>query len=219
MPEVTTSPIHLRLLKQALLPGYRLLDLAGGFALHQRLGEPTLNRYRQLINRQIGSTEGKHILDLGCGIGSFRPYFAGRYTGVDVNPAYIEKARAEQSGIFETMDGTRLSFADRSFDEVVTIATLHHIADEDIPKVIKEAVRVCRYPGHFHIIDAILPIKPNPLKSIIFKMDRGEYPRTLEHHLAVIGQAARIVTHEVLTGPVHDTVYVRIESAGGRGDT
>ncbi len=215
MPGETHSASQWQLLRNMLLPGYHLLDLAGGFALHQRLGEPTLSRYRQLIGRHLGDSAGKHVLDIGCGIGSFRRYFAGSYTGIDVNPGYIEKARAEQSGTFEAMDCTRLGFADGSFDDVVTIATLHHISDDEIPKVIGEASRVCRHPGHFHIIDAILPVKSNPLKTLIFKLDRGDYPRTLDHHLTVIGRAAPILMHEVLPGPVHDTVYVRVGRPAG----
>lgn len=204
---------RVHLVKKALLPAYRLLDLAGGFALHQRLGEATLNRYRQLIRRHVGDTSGKRVLDIGCGIGAFRPCFAGSYTGIDINPGYIERARTEQSGTFEAMDCTRLGFADGTFDDVVTIATLHHIADRDVARMIAEAIRVCRQPGHVHIIDAILPVKPNPVKTLIFKLDRGEYPRTLADHLGIIGGGAAIQLHEVLPGPVHDTVYVRLGPA------
>jgi ubiquinone/menaquinone biosynthesis C-methylase UbiE len=114
------------------------------------------------------------------------------------------------------MDCARLSFGDGMFDEVVTIATLHHIADADIPQMIAEALRVGRPTGHFHIVDAIMPVNRNPLKSLIFRLDRGDYPRTLEQHLAVIGRAAPIVAHDVLTGPVHDTVYVRVGPVAGR---
>jgi len=200
----------MELVKAALRPAYRLLDLPGGFALNQRLGELTLERYRRLIALHIGDTRDKHVLDLGCGIGSFRPYFSGPYTGIDINPAYVAKARTLQSGTFEAMDCTRLGFSDGSFDEVVTIATTHHIDDLEMADMIGEALRVCRPGGHFHIIDAILPMAPNPLKTLIFKLDRGNYPRTLERHMAVIRSAACILEHKVLRGPVHDTVYVRV---------
>jgi len=200
----------MRLLKIALLPGYRVLDLAGGFAFHQRLGEATLKRYRQLIIRNVNDATGKHVLDIGCGVGNFRPYFAGEYTGIDINPSYVLRAREQYSGTFEAMDCGRLAFADATFDEVVTIATMHHVADDEVARTIAEAIRVCRPGGYFHIVDAILPVSPNPLKTLIFKLDRGNHPRTLDHHLSVIGGAGRILTHEVLTGPVHDTVYVRV---------
>jgi len=196
--------------KRALSPFYRVLELAGGFALHQRLGEPTLERYRQLIARNLADTGGKHILDIGCGIGAFRPCFPGPYTGIDINPAYVEKARTLQSGRFEAMDCTRLGFADGSFDEVVTIATLHHIDDGQVERMVAEAIRVCRPGGYFHVIDAILPVAPNVFKTALFRLDRGNHPRTLAHHLAVIGRAARIVKHQVLIGPLHDTAYARL---------
>jgi ubiquinone/menaquinone biosynthesis C-methylase UbiE len=200
----------MKAVKAALSPCYRMLEFAGGFALHQRLGQPTLDRYRQLIARHIPHAADKNILDIGCGIGSFRPYFDGAYTGIDLNPAYIEKARGSQAGVFEAMNCTHLSFPDRSFDEVITIATMHHITDEEARGMVAEAVRVCRLGGHFHVIDAILPVTPNALKTLVFRLDRGNHPRTLDQHLAVIGGTARILAHEVLTGPLHDTVYVRV---------
>jgi ubiquinone/menaquinone biosynthesis C-methylase UbiE len=200
----------MRIVRSALAPFYRLLERAGGFALHQRLGQPTLERYRRLIAEDIGPTSGKHVLDIGCGIGSFRPCFAGAYTGVDINPAYIEKARALQSGAFATMNGTRLDFADASFDEVVTIATLHHVNDEEAARTVTEAIRVCRPGGHVHVIEAILPVTPNPLKTLLFRLDRGDHPRTLAQLLSVLAKAGPVLSHRVLPGPLHDTVYVRV---------
>jgi ubiquinone/menaquinone biosynthesis C-methylase UbiE len=201
-------------IKSALSPFYRVLELAGGFALHQKLGEPTLERYRRHIARNLGATADKHVLDIGCGIGNFRPYFAGAYTGVDINPAYIDEARERHVARFEAMDCTGLGFADRSFDEVVTIATLHHIDDGEVVRMVGEAIRVCRPGGHFHVIDAILPVASNLFKTALFRLDRGNHPRTLAQHLALIGSAGRILEHQVLTGPLHDTVYVRVARPG-----
>jgi SAM-dependent methyltransferase len=200
--------------RSALSPFYRVLELAGGFALHQRLGEKTLQRYRQHIARNLPATADKHVLDIGCGIGSFRPCFAGAYTGIDINPAYIEEAQERYAASFEAMDCTRLRFADGSFDEVVTIATLHHIDDGEVARMVAEALRVCRPGGHFHIIDAILPIAPNLFKTVLFRLDRGNHPRSLAQHLAVIASAGRILEHQVLTGPLHDTAYVRVARPG-----
>jgi len=82
--------------------------------------------------------------------------------------------------------------------------------DRQVERMVAEAIRVCRPGGHFHVIDAILPVAPNVFKTALFRLDRGNHPRTLAHHLAVIGRAARIVEHQVLTGPLHDTAYARL---------
>ncbi len=47
---------------------------------------------------RVGDLEGKSILDVGCGLGDFYAYLTGHYghvdyTGIDINPRYIEKAR------------------------------------------------------------------------------------------------------------------------------
>ena len=198
-------------MRAALAPLYRLFEFAGGFALQQKLGQPTTDRYRRLIRERIAPRADAAILDLGCGIDSFRGDFPGPYIGIDINPAYVEEARATQKGRFEAMDCTTLVFPDASFDEVVSIATLHHLSDAQIARMMAEALRVCRPGGAFHIIDAILPIRPNPFKWALFRLDRGDHPRTLAQHLAVVGRAGRVLAHATLAGPLHDTVYVRVE--------
>jgi SAM-dependent methyltransferase len=198
--------------KAALSPFYHLLERSGGYALIQFVGRPTTDRFRILLARNLAAGADTNILDLGCGIGNYRDCFVGRYTGIDINPAYIESARAALPGRFETMDCTKLGFSDGAFDEIVTIATTHHLDDAQVTRMVVEALRTCRRDGHLHIIDAILPVTPNfAFKRFWFNLDRGEFPRPLDKLLACVARGGAIVRHEVLTGPLHDTVYIRVE--------
>jgi SAM-dependent methyltransferase len=198
----------MKLAKRAFSPLYRLLERGDVYALNQLIAKPTTDRFRQLLSRV---PKRSSVLDLGCGIGNYRSCFPGDYTGIDINPAYIERARAIMSGRFETMDCAALAFPNESFDDVVSIATTHHLNDEQFRAMIAEALRVCRPGGHFHVVDAILPVSPNfLLKTIWFRLDRGGFPRRLEELTRVIVRDARIVRHNVLTGPLHDTVYICI---------
>ena len=197
-------------LRAALSPLYRILELAGLYSLNQRLGRPTTDRFRALIADNLALDAATSLLDLGCGTGNYRDCFPGAYTGIDINPAYIEQC-ATLPGRFETMDCTRLRFADRSFDEVVTIATTHHLDDAQLARMVGEALRVCRPGGHLHIIDAILPVSPNfVFKRVWFRLDRGAFPRTAEHLVAGVEEAGRVTRRNMLTGPLHDTLYLRV---------
>jgi len=200
--------------RAALSPVYRFLELAGFYALNQRLGRPTTDRFRALIADNLPLGKDTRLLDLGCGVGNYRSCFPDAYTGIDVNPAYIERARATLPGRFATMDCTALDFADASFDEVVTIATAHHLDDGQLERMVAEALRVRRQGGHLHIIDAILPISPSFLfKRIWFRLDRGAFPRTQEDLVAGAERAGRVIRRELLTGPLHDTIYLRVAPA------
>jgi ubiquinone/menaquinone biosynthesis C-methylase UbiE len=198
-------------MRALLRPLYRLLEHPAGYALNQRIGRPTTDRYRALIARHVGSGAERTVLDIGCGIGSFRDCFHGRYCGIDINPAYIAAARAGLPGQFVTMDATRLAFRDASFDDVVTVATMHHPADGDVVALIREATRVCRPGGCVHIIDAIQPVSPvRAFKRLWFGLDRGAFPRSLHQLQHLAGLAGRVVERAIETGPLHDVAYIAV---------
>ncbi|MGH7102953.1 MAG: class I SAM-dependent methyltransferase [Acetobacteraceae bacterium] len=189
---------------------YRLLDAPEIYALNQRVGLPTTERYRSLVEANVQS-EGRLTLDLGCGIGNFRESFRGPYVGIDINPRYIDAARKRFSDRFEVMDCTDLSFPDASFDEVVTIATTHHLDDAALARTVREALRVLRPGGHLHIVDAVLPASNWALfKQVWFRLDRGAFPRHLSALGGLVESSARVSRQETLAGPLHDVAYLRI---------
>ena len=86
--------------------------------------------------------DGGRVLEVGCGPGHLSARLAHRglvVTGVDPDPAMIERARPTPSGP-HTMRGLdrrssrgtwpRLPFPDASFDLVVSTLSLHHWADK-----------------------------------------------------------------------------------------
>jgi len=108
---------------------------------------------------------GKSVLDLGCAGGFMALALAtrgARVTGIDPAARTIDAARsqAQRQGVpirFDVGVGEALPYEPRSFDAVVCVDVLEHVADLD--QVIGEITRVLR-PGGVFFYDTI---NRNPL--------------------------------------------------------
>ena len=152
-------------------------------------------------------------------IGNFRNDFKCSYTGVDINTGFIESARRHYPGTeFDVMSGTGLDFADEEFDQVVTIATLHHIDDAGVVDTLREARRVCRNGGKVHIIEAIYPLKPYKIFNyLVFALDRGRHQRTFEQLITLLISQLPIEIAETKSGFPHDVCYISIPALTASG--
>jgi SAM-dependent methyltransferase len=97
-------------------------------------------------------------LDVGCGTGllASRLSRAGyEMTGVDPSEGMLEVLRGKAPEVHAVQgSGTALPFADDSFDLVLTVAVMHHIADpEDVRRTLAEMVRVARPSGRILVWD------------------------------------------------------------------
>ena len=100
----------------------------------------------------IGLADGSRVLDAGCGTGALSAEIVWRtesamVTGIDLAPAYIDYAANTVSNpraSFEVGDLTALSFADGSFDAIVSNLVLHFVPKVD--DAIAEMIRVAK-PG------------------------------------------------------------------------
>ena len=106
---------------------------------------------------------GNTYLDVGTGNGAAAIGMAQEYglnvTGVDVDPAQIELARAAAGGAtnvrFETLNGRALPFADGTFDIVSAFKVTHHIPNWQ--EAVAEMLRVIKVGGYFVYSDLVLP--------------------------------------------------------------
>jgi len=101
---------------------------------------------------------GKHILEIGCGVGIDLVRFAqggARVTGVDLSQTAIDLAKRNFAfhGLeaeLRVMDGERLEFTDDSFDVVYAHGVLQYTADAQ--NMVEEAYRVLRMGGEFIVM-------------------------------------------------------------------
>ena len=128
------------------------------------------------------------ILDLGCGTGDFSPCFYNfHYTGIDVEPEYIQYAKNKYNLDFRLMDGRRLRFGEETFDCITIIGVLHHLCEKSCLEIFHELKRVIK-PGGIIIIIEDLEIgsRWDILGNIIRKLDVGNYIRNEEQWYKLI---------------------------------
>jgi SAM-dependent methyltransferase len=97
-------------------------------------------------------------LDVGCGTGVLAERLAEagyEMSGVDPSDGMLDILRSRTPGIHvEQASGTSLPFADDSFDLVLTVAVMHHIADPtDVRLTLGEMVRVLKPGGRVLVWD------------------------------------------------------------------
>src|SRR5712691_7069867 len=98
---------------------------------------------RAVIRRDMSLSQGARTLDLGCGPGAFADLFeSGDYVGADLNARYIDHARRSRRGTFVVGDARKLELPNGRFDQILIFGLLHHLSDDDVRAVLREARRV-----------------------------------------------------------------------------
>jgi SAM-dependent methyltransferase len=120
------------------------------------LGQPSyvwrfgLERRFELIRRHV-PLEGRRILDVGCGIGTFVQRlrkFSPYVYGVDIDPERVRQGAAAAPCLAVAVS-EYLPFADAAFDVVLLHEVLEHVRDDRL--TLKEAGRVTRPGGRIVI--------------------------------------------------------------------
>jgi SAM-dependent methyltransferase len=133
-------------------------------------------------------------LDVGCGTGALATRLAEsgyEMAGVDPSEGMLEVLRARAPAIRAIKgSGTALPFADDSFDLVLSVAVMHHVADpEDVRRTLAEMVRVAKPSGRILVWDHNLR---NPYWGLLMArvpQDTGE-ERLIPEHEVVDGLRA-----------------------------
>jgi SAM-dependent methyltransferase len=126
-------------------------------------------------------TAARRVLDVGCGPGtSARHFESAYYLGLDINPEYIEFARARYQRDFQVADITTYEVrTTERFDLILINSFLHHVDAAAARRILKQAGSLLTDDGHIHVFDLVLPEEPSVARFLARK-DRGEHPRPLE---------------------------------------
>lgn len=94
-------------------------------------------------------TPASAILDVGCGKGFLLYEFSrilpgARLSGIDISSYAVAHAKEEVRDRLTVGQAAQLPFAERSFDFVVSINTLHNLPNYDLQSALSEIERVSR---------------------------------------------------------------------------
>ena len=77
-------------------------------------------------------------------------------------------------------DATAVPHRSNSIDVVLCVNVSHHLTDALLERLLTESMRVLKTSGTFLFFDAVW--QPRRLGGrLLWKCDRGRYPRTVEH--------------------------------------
>jgi SAM-dependent methyltransferase len=128
------------------------------------------------------------VLDVGCGPGTNAGVFAPTgYVGADLSSDYIESARKRfPLHRFEVWDITKPGPSLGKFDVALINSVFHHLSDDETVTVLGALHDFLENGATIHIIDLVLPPERSLARSLA-KLDRGEFPRSIEHWQSLFG--------------------------------
>ena len=123
-----------------------------------------INRLTDVVGQRLDLQPGRHLLDIGCGVGEpairLGQRVDARITGVTNSEWQVQEAtrRVRSAGLrgqvqVELGDAADLPYPDESFDSVLIFQALQHASDRG--KWLREAVRVCRPGGRMVLTEFV----------------------------------------------------------------
>ena len=171
--------------------------------------------YKRIFS-QLATFDSATVLDLGGGTGLYRHACPSNcvYICLDIDREKLNRFRKKYpDGTTLLADATAIPLKDKSIDVVICVAVSHHLTDKSFAKLISESERVIKPLGVFIFIDALCMPK-RLLSRLLWKYDRGSFPRTKEQIQSFILQQYRIIHSEDFT-IFHKYILLRgIKNAG-----
>jgi len=149
--------------------------------------EPTIasqKRRIEIIIEKLAPGAGEHILDLGCGVGTFAYQSALKganvygidysYESIKVANTLAKRFNTLDRSFFLTGNALKLPYKDNIFDKIVCADFIEHITDSEKEILLKEIRRVLKMDGIAVIftpngIREDLGLLYSKLKNVLFK--------------------------------------------------
>jgi ubiquinone/menaquinone biosynthesis C-methylase UbiE len=161
------------------------------------------------ISEKAATMRAETVVDVGGGTGASRNVWPAncRYVCLDMEMPKLKGFRSKVPGGFAVLsDASRMPIATGSVDVVLCMAVVHHLNDAMLDQVFEEAQRVLKVGGRLVLLDPVLN-RERWLGRILWRLDRGSYPRTaeelrkkLEGGLKIVHWEQYAIYHEYVFG-------------------
>jgi SAM-dependent methyltransferase len=126
----------------------------GGFNYHPRFWQPVIPTFQE----HWGLVSTSSVLDVGCAKGFMLHDFAALIPGIvvkgiDISEYAVKNAIEDMRPHVQVADAKCLPFADKSFDIVIAVTTIHNLERDELIQSLREIERVSRR-GSFITVDA-----------------------------------------------------------------
>ena len=120
-----------------------------------------------LVCKKINLQSGQHVLDIGCGWGSFAKFAAEKYgakvTGVTISNEQAELARENCKGLPVEIRVQDYRLVDEKFDHIISLGMFEHVGHKNYQEYFKLANKCLKDEGLFllHTIGMLIT-RPTP---------------------------------------------------------
>jgi len=158
----------------------------------------------QIVDRHLAAAlrpylrPGMRVLDVGGGTGLARSLFPSdsTYVCLDNDQTKLQGFRKKNPGGLAVLSGaTRMPIKRGSIDLVLCRFVSHHIPDELLPSLFKESTRTLNEQGRLVFVDAVWA-PGRPIARLIWRYDRGSFPRTEAALITAISDESKIESWE-----------------------
>jgi cyclopropane-fatty-acyl-phospholipid synthase len=160
----------------------------------------------ELVCQKLGLERGLHVLDVGCGWGSFAIHAAQRHgarvSGITLSPPQVETARrrAQEAGVADRTDFRVADYrelAGESFDAVASIGMVEHVGAEQMDEYARRMRGALRPGGPLlnHGIANLRQQDPRPGAFSARYVFPDGAPQPLSRMLVALERAAFEVHH------------------------
>ncbi len=176
---------------------------------------PLHKKIQSIIATEFPDSSDMNILEVGCGLGNYSALFSNaKYTGVDLDPAYINSAQAKfgaSNRKFTVGDATLLSFNSSQFNGIFSVGLYHHIDDKGTVDSLKSLKRFTTDSGRILVFDAVYPdAKKNYLGYYLRKNDRGRFVRTRDQYVTLLEQNLTVRRYDFFTAGFLDVIFFEL---------
>lgn len=159
---------------------HRLVTFSGLYLTIQRLLAGP-NAHQRVADFVFGGLQGKSVLEIGCGPGTWYPYLGAtaNYVGIDWNANHIDAANrqyASPTARFVCADLGDPQFRDSigPFDVVIGMGILHHLDDPVVDGVAANLATLLGPQGRYIGVEPVLHDRQNPVARFLKAIDSGK---------------------------------------------